>query len=346
MTETQKRPGLHVIIAGGSIDFRFNPAYERSTKKVDASIPRTHSIVPYFLRQRVKIPSDQVNFSRVAIKDSRDMKEKDLVALAQEVRASPYQKVLVTYGIVKMEEAADFLREHNLDGRSVGIVGSHMPFTEYQSDAGFHLGYAIGQMHSVKPGVHTFHPSNNAESVKDILGRTIIHITGGTIDSGYSDAADTATPYEHSKIPGYLHEVVGVELDEPDFVFKEICMKDSRQLGKQDIDKLLDEARRNEHKQQIVTIGTYALPDEAGRFEHMIQMGDLPKSKYVFVGAMFPDDVHLNDGWFNLGHALGRIDSLPQGAFASMHSWITSPRNVVKQLSEARFGLYDKSLVF
>ena len=129
-------------------------------------------------------------------------------------------------------------------------------------------------------------------------------------------------------------------------MFKEICMKDSRQLGEEDIRTLLDEARRNEHKQQIATIGTYALPDEAGRFEHMIQTGDLPNSKYVFVGAMLPDDVHLNDGWFNVGYALGRIDSLPKGAFVSMHGWATSPRNVVKQLREAKFGLYDPQAVF
>ena|SRR3989344_1886971 len=171
-----KRPGLHVVIAGGSIDFRFNPAYERSERKVDAAIPRDHSIVPHFLRDRVKMPVESINFSRASIKDSRDMTGEDLAALAQEVTSSPYQNVLLTYGIVKMHEAARFLQEQDLGGRSVGIVGSHMPFTEYQSDAGFHLGFAIAQMYTAGPGVHEFHPAQNAETVKAILSRTVVHI--------------------------------------------------------------------------------------------------------------------------------------------------------------------------
>ncbi len=344
--QQQKRPGLHVIIAGGSIDFIFNPAYERSMNKVDGAIPRKNSIIPQFLRDRVKISADQLNFSRVAMKDSRDITKQDLENLAREIQTSPYQNILVTYGIVKMADAAAFLSEQPLDGRHIGIVGSHLPFTEYQSDAGFHLGFAIGKIQVVGPGVHQFHPFSNASAVKDILSRTVVHITGGTIDSAYNDRADTATPYEHSAIPEYFKRVLGVELEEPQFVFREICMKDSRNLSQENIRNLVNEAKRNQHKQQITTIGTYALPDEAGRFDHMVHRGDLPSSKYVFVGAMLPNDVYLNDGWFNVGYALGRIDSLPKGAFASMHGWVTSPKNVIKQLNEARFGLYDPLLVF
>jgi len=59
---------------------------------------------------------------------------------------------------------------------------------------------------------------------------------------------------------------------------------------------------------------------------------------------MLPEDTYLNDGWFNIGYALGKIRSLDKGVYVSMHGWTTPPENAWKQLNEARFELHDKEL--
>jgi hypothetical protein len=138
--------------------------------------------------------------------------------------------------------------------------------------------------------------------------------------------------------------VIGVDVPEENGVFREICMKDSRELTRRDIHNLLEESRRNGHKRQIITAGTYALPDLAGRFAHELEKGNLPETEYGFIGSMFPEDVRLNDGWFNLGFIMGKMDLLEKKVHVSMHGWATSPVNVLKQLQEARFDLHDYKL--
>jgi len=38
---------------------------------------------------------------------------------------------------------------------------------------------------------------------------------------------------------------------------------------------------------------------------------------------------------------LGKMDSIENAVYVSMHAWATHPGNVMKQLQEARFKLYD-----
>ena len=47
--------GVNVVITGGSIDSDHNPNHERGSGIVDAIIPNTNSIIPYFLNERVNV---------------------------------------------------------------------------------------------------------------------------------------------------------------------------------------------------------------------------------------------------------------------------------------------------
>jgi L-asparaginase len=346
MTKQNKRRGLHVVITGGTIDFHFSPKYEIEAGQVDSLRPRTSSIVPRFLQSRVKIPEDEIHFSRACMKDSRELTDEDRKRILDHVAASPYQQVMLVHGIADMDKTRDYLATHKkeLGGRTVGLVGSRMPLTEHHSDGGFMLGYAVAQMQAGVPGVHMYHPDVVRTAVTRSLDDTVFLLTGGTIDSFFAEHVDTAIPYEHSVIPAYFRDTLGVNPPEPDFVFEELCMKDSRKLTEQDIRRLIDRSQTLGHKRQIITSGTYALPDLASRFDLMKRSNDLPDSTYIFVGSMFPDDVHLNDGWFNVGYALGRLDTIDKGVYASMHGWATNPANVLKQLQQARFTLYDKEM--
>jgi L-asparaginase/Glu-tRNA(Gln) amidotransferase subunit D len=169
----------------------------------------------------------------------------------------------------------------------------------------------------------------------------VIHITGGTIDSSYSESADTARPYEHSRIAEYFAETLGVKLPEPELTFNEITMKDSRELTETEIRELMDQIKNNSHKNQIATAGTYALPDLASSSDKMMQSGEMQNSTVTYVGAMLPDDVIFNDGYFNLGFALGKTPHVDPGVYVAMHGWMTHPDNVMKQLQKAEFVPYD-----
>ncbi len=339
-----RKNGFHVVTAGGTIDFQPNPNYERDSHRVDLLIPRENSIVPYFLRDRVRMQNDIV-FSRACMKDSRELNAKDREKILDEARKSQYKKILITHGIVEMDKTVDYLKNHqnHLKGKTVAVVGSRMPLSDYRSDGGYQLGYAIGELQKSKNGVHKFHPDDTKTKTEEKLNNTIFLFTGGTIDSHFSEYADTAIPYNSSIIPEYFRNTLGVIPAESE-VFNEICMKDSRQLTETEIHKLLQTSQDKGHKNQIITAGTYALPDLASRFEFMRSRKDLANSKYIFVGSMLPDDVYLNDGWFNIGFALAKMDSIDPSVNVAMHGWVTPPGNVLKQLQEARFKLYDESI--
>ena len=86
-------------------------------------------------------------------------------------------------------------------------------------------------------------------------------ITGGTIDSYYEGTKDTAVPNEKSIIPRF---VKSLKLFNPT-QFTEICMKDSRDIVKSDLKKILNAVEKSKSKKIIITHGTYTMPD-TGRF--------------------------------------------------------------------------------
>jgi L-asparaginase len=59
-------------------------------------------------------------------------------------------------------------------------------------------------------------------------------ITGGTIDSEWNASRDTAVTRSESIIPTYLNKL---KLD-IDFIYKTVCMKDSRQLTPDDLKEI------------------------------------------------------------------------------------------------------------
>ncbi len=84
-------------------------------------------------------------------------------------------------------------------------------------------------------------------------------ITGGTIDSEWDAAADTAVTRSESIIPKYFSKL---KLD-IDFTFNTVFMKDSRKIMPEDV-KAVSEAVENSPSDKIlITHGTYTMPDTA-----------------------------------------------------------------------------------
>jgi len=341
--ENTSKTGLHVMIFGGTIDFEPNTFTELDSKQYDLLVPRKNSIIPSFFFNRVKYAYGSIHFSRIEIVDSRDITNEHLAELERQITQSPHKQILITLGIAKLDMVKDFLKKRiKTKNKVIGLVGSRQPLSNYQSDAGFHLGYAIGKIQNNKPGIYSFHPDKNRSKIMKQLNDVVFIITGGTIESYYDDTKGQEVPYEESRIADYFEKALGIVPNEPDFIFKVVSMKDSRNLSQEDYRVLVNESLKNRYKKQIIIGGTYGLPDICRRFQYMVGKKQLPENIYAFVGSMFPEDTFLNDGWFNIGFSLGKIEKLENEPVVAMHGWVTPPDNIWKQLNEAKFLLHNQ----
>lgn len=157
-------------------------------------------------------------------------------------------------------------------------------------------------------------------------------LTGGTIDSYYEPTKDTAVPNQHSIIPQFIKSLKLYE----EFEFSEICMKDSRDLTKSDLNKIYDAIQKSPHKRIIITHGTYTMPDTARFLEANLKSKD---KIIIFTGSMIPlVGFSPSDAPFNLGFSIAKSQELPNGIYVCMNGRVFSPKEIVKTLSEGRFS--------
>ncbi len=154
---------------------------------------------------------------------------------------------------------------------------------------------------------------------------------GGTIDSTWSGIQDTAVVNQQSEIPEYFKHLVIY----PEFIFTEICMKDSRQLTEEDVTNALSAIEKSAAKRIIVTHGTYTMPDTAKFIEANLTRKD---QTIVFTGSMIPlSGFYPTDAPFNLGFALAKVQDLDSGIYICMNGETFSPSEVAKNLAEGKF---------
>lgn len=138
-----------LIPLGGTIDFECDG--------LDSFRPRQSSIIPDYLRDHVRINRD---FSSTTpfIKDSRDLSNEDLRTIAELVSSVSQNNVLITMGMYRMWDVYDYLTttcKEVLKEKRVVITASRIPLsiTDY-SDAGFNIGYSLGKIEFMNPGVY------------------------------------------------------------------------------------------------------------------------------------------------------------------------------------------------
>lgn len=164
------------------------------------------------------------------------------------------------------------------------------------------------------------------------MGESIhLVITGGTIDSYYEGSLDTVKPGEKSVLPGYIK---GLKLYF-DVECTEVCMKDSRDLNHDDLDKILQTIENSKHKKVLITHGTYTMPD-TGRFLN----ANLKRKDQVIIltGSMIPMHGFTNsDGPFNLGFSMAMLQNMDNGIYVCMNGKIFDHQEVAKNIKEGRF---------
>ncbi len=150
--------------------------------------------------------------------------------------------------------------------------------------------------------------------------------TGGTIDKVYFDAK---SEYQVGSpaIKSILFEN-GVTLS---FVVEELLRKDSLELT--DDDRLVIRERIMECPESLilVTHGTDTMIQTA------LSLGEVGQKTVVFTGSLQPAGFRNSDATFNVGCALGALQSLAHGVYVVMNGQVFDPKTTRKNRDANRF---------
>ena len=161
-----KKDTIKIILTGGTIDSVYD-----GTK--DTAVPLKHSALPEFFKL-LKL-QDNVSFTEVCMKDSRQINAGDLKKISAIIVKSKEKRFIVTHGPYTMPDTARFLSA-NLKAKDKVIIltGSMIPITGFSpSDAPFNLGYALSSIKTLKPGVYVcmngtiFSPNEVAKRISE-----------------------------------------------------------------------------------------------------------------------------------------------------------------------------------
>ena len=136
-----------------------------------------------------------------------------------------------------------------------------------------------------------------------------IFITGGTFDKEYNEI--TGKLYFKDT---HLKEMLSMGRSQLDVQITTLMMLDSLDMTNDDRDNILEACKNCLLDKIIITHGTDTMVDTA----KLLAKGNLDKT-IVFTGAMIPIDFGSSDGLFNLGSAMGFVQSLESGIYIAMN---------------------------
>ena len=154
----------------------------------------------------------------------------------------------------------------------------------------------------------------------------LIVTTGGTIDKVYFDAKSDYQVGEPQI--GRILEELGVAFR---FTVIPIIRKDSLHISAADRELLRDTIAAQPQRCVLVTHGTDTMVDTAK------VLGAVPGKTIVLTGALNPARFRGSDAEFNIGTAVGAVQSLPAGVYIAMNGRIWDPLKVRKNVAANRF---------
>lgn len=158
------------------------------------------------------------------------------------------------------------------------------------------------------------------------MDRLLIVATGGTIDKIYFD--DKSEFQVGAPQIGGILEALGVA-----FAFDVIALmrKDSLHLDAEDRALIRATIAAHSHRHVLVTHGTDTMVETA------LALEGLDGKVIVLTGSLNPARFQGSDAVFNIGCAVGAVQSLPDGVWIAMNGRIWRPDAVRKNVSANRF---------
>jgi L-asparaginase len=150
--------------------------------------------------------------------------------------------------------------------------------------------------------------------------------TGGTIDKIYFD---DKSAYEIGDPQiGKILEALGVAFT---FDVLPALRTDSLHLDESDRDLLRRLIEAQPHRHVLVTHGTDTMVETAAVLK------DIEGKVIVLTGALNPARFQGSDAVFNIGCAVGAVQTLPDGVYIAMNGRIWNPAHVRKNRDANRF---------
>jgi L-asparaginase len=154
----------------------------------------------------------------------------------------------------------------------------------------------------------------------------LIVTTGGTIDKIYFD--DKSDFQVGEPQIGRILEELGVAFR---FTVIPILRKDSLHLDEGDRELVRATIAAQQARQVLVTHGTDSMVETAR------VLASIPDKTIVLTGALNPARFRGSDAEFNIGTAVGAVQSLPPGVYIAMNGRVWDPEKVRKNVDANRF---------
>lgn len=154
-------------------------------------------------------------------------------------------------------------------------------------------------------------------------------VTGGTFDKEY----DLITGKLYFK-DTHLPEIFKRGRCTLDITVRTLMMIDSLEMTDQDRDIIVQNCRRAELNNIIITHGTDTMTLTA----KSLAEAEIKEKTIILLGAMIPYKFGMSsDGFFNLGSALAFAQTMPAGVYIAMHGECFDWNDVRKNLDTGYF---------
>ena len=154
-----------------------------------------------------------------------------------------------------------------------------------------------------------------------------IFVTGGTFDKEYDEL--TGKLFFNKT---HLREMLNLGRSKIDVNVSTLMMKDSLEMTAADRSLIVDNCLNSNENKVIVTHGT----DTMVKTAHSIANKNINKV-IVLTGAMIPYKFGSSDGLFNLGAAIGFVQSLNFGVYIAMNGKCFNYNEVTKNSETGEF---------
>jgi L-asparaginase len=159
-----------------------------------------------------------------------------------------------------------------------------------------------------------------------MISKLLIITTGGTIDKIYFDDKSDYQIGE-PQISQILHAMhVAFE-----FEVSSLMRKDSLHMEDKDRQLILDVVSASKIRHILITHGTDSMVATATVLQNV------PDKTIVLTGALNPARFRDSDAIFNIGCAVGAVQTLPPGVYITMNGKVWDPAHVRKNRFENRF---------
>ena len=153
-----------------------------------------------------------------------------------------------------------------------------------------------------------------------------IFTTGGTIDKVYFDARSIFQVGEPQVVEILKGANVTVE-----YAVEMLFRKDSLDLTDADRALLAERVRQTPCRHVLITHGTDTMVQTAQA------LGEIPDKTIVLVGSLMPARFKHTAAEFNIGFAMGAVQTLPAGVYLAMNGRIFDSARVRKNREQNRF---------